>query len=192
MRSVIPAAFLELTGTEILPAWIGGETPADQLMAMSPDLALAIDNNQDGAVTIEELSSPTALGSLMTTLESLAKQDFADMIEPTLGPSSKQNLILAVANSLWDLDQKIRAGKLYELFKANLASNEQVLAFQQDPAAVMDEFAESLAVRVNFKPFFDRNERGSITDLLIDKAEFMEQEYLSLERDRWSEAKARF
>lgn len=102
-------------------------------------------------------------GEEMAAIVESAKRAFADFIEPTIGPRSKAGLILAVGQTLWELDEHPRAARLFELYKATLAEDELVKSYNADPKATVEQFAAILAVRQEFK-----NAWAEVVDLLTD------------------------
>lgn len=150
-------------------AWIeaaGGELP-------DPAFVQALDLDQDGQLADGELDAPGAAQTLIGALERQAKLAFADLFEPLISDDEKPNNILAIANTLWDLDQKERAARLYEIYKQSLRKDGGMRAFAQDPRGVVDSYQAKLLIQNRYKDFWGG--RGSIPDLLIDEPGFMEQ-----------------
>ncbi len=99
----------------------------------------------------------------ISAVSEAARLAFADFIEPFVDETSKPTLILAVAQTLWDIGEKARAVRLFELYKTSLDNDEMVIAYRADP----------LAMLATFKPIFSERQETreiwkDIEDLLYD------------------------
>ncbi|MBA3686240.1 MAG: hypothetical protein H0W72_13515, partial [Planctomycetes bacterium] len=119
----------------------------------------------------------------MTRIGDEAKRYMADFLEPDLNEKSQSQLVLTVANTLWDINERARAVRLFELFKKTLDVDADVGSYRSDPAGTIDQYAAVLAARPEFKKAW-----LELRDLLVDDKDFMQQ-YLELESDRLKEKK---
>ncbi len=94
-----------------------------------------------------------------------SKRYFADFLEPKLNDRSTPTTILAVAQTLWDIDEKARAVRLFEMYKARLDEDDLVKGYRADPATTLAPFAAVLTARQEFRKGWDE-----IIDLLTDPA----------------------
>lgn len=92
-----------------------------------------------------------------------ARLAFADFIEPFVDDSSRPTLILAVAQTLWDINEKGRAVRLFELYKKSLDNDDLVKAYRADPQAALNTFAPTFTARQE-----TREAWTEIADLLYD------------------------
>ncbi|MDA3962370.1 MAG: hypothetical protein PF961_16405 [Planctomycetota bacterium] len=181
----------------MLRAWLtaaaGDETDlAVVLKGISKEAFKAADANADGSLSDAELDSGMAASAVAEAMMRDAKSRFADLYEPIIDADEKENTLLAVANTLWDLDEKSRAAKLYEMYKERLQKDAALQAFLADPLVKVAEVTPLVTERSELKSAWDRSVRGSIPDLLVDEPGFIDQFYInsSLRIDDWLEDKA--
>jgi len=104
----------------------------------------------------------------ISAVSEAARLAFADFIEPFVDESSRPALILAIAQTLWDIGEKARAVRLFELYKTSLDNDEMVIAYRADPQVML----------ATFKPIFSERQETreiwkDIEDLLYDPPGFL-------------------
>lgn len=187
----------------MLRAWITGTTEADGpeadgpdpgqvLQAIDADVFAAADENGDGTLSDEELASGRSARVVVEALSRASKRRFADLYEPIIDANEKESTLLAVANTLWELDEKPRAAKLYEIYRERIENDADLQTFLADPLAVVAEIKPLVTGRAELNAAWDRDRRGSIPDLLVDEPGFIEQFYTNANADPedWPEDKA--
>lgn len=102
-------------------------------------------------------------GDGMAEIAAEAKRNFADFVESTLNEKSKPPLVLMVAQTLWELGEKARAARLFEVYKAGLDRDPQIQAFRADPQSVLNPVATLVTARSEFKKPWEE-----VVDLLSD------------------------
>lgn len=121
----------------------------------------------------------------MEAIHDEALRYFADfmVIKDDTAPAT----IFVVAKTLWDLGEKDRAAKDFELYKKSLDVDPVLKAYRQNPEETIKAYGEELTTRQDFKAPWE--ERGGIRDLLIDKQGFMEEYANALDTSKLSEEK---
>jgi len=99
----------------------------------------------------------------MAEISEEAKRFFADFIEGTLNERSRPGLVYMVAQTLWEIGDKPRSARLFEMYKVKLAEDPQILTYRADPKAALDPVAAVITTRTEFKKPWDE-----IVDLLSD------------------------
>ena len=94
-----------------------------------------------------------------------AKRYFADFAAVKLTEKSRPALILAVAQTLWDINEKARAVRLFEIYKVRIDEDDLVKGYRSDPGATLAPFATTLTARQEFRKGWDE-----VVDLLTDPA----------------------
>jgi len=94
-----------------------------------------------------------------------AKRYFADFVEPTIADKSKPGIILAVAQTLWEINEKARAVRLFEMYKTRLDQDDLVKGYRTDPVATLALYGTTLTARSEFRKGWEE-----ILDLLSDPA----------------------
>lgn len=129
-------------------------------------------------------TAPAELGAI----EATANRAFADLIEPTLGPKSRPGTLLGVANVLWDLDEHPRAGRLYELYLAQIGDDPELAALREAPKDALAELDGLISQRPEL-----RSKWNEAKDLLIDDPQLPQRIIEgNLPPDQWGEKKRDF
>lgn len=125
-----------------------------------------------------------ATGDLVAMAE-VGNRAFADLFEPTIDDKTSAISILFTARTLWDVDERKRAAKLFARFIALADKDEEVKAFRADPKAVVEKFTPVITARGEFRKAWEE-----ISDLCWDSAED-KQAYETLARDKWPAGRQR-
>ena len=156
-----------------------GESAADALKRIDAEAFNAADADADGELSDAEIDSGLAAGAALGAIEREAKGHFADLFEATITPDEKVDTILAVATTLWELDEKKRAARLFEMYKKGLSKDPAIAEFVADPKAVIDRIMPLMQGRSEFSKWWQYKnegaiEGGAIPDLLYDDPSFMD------------------
>jgi hypothetical protein len=87
----------------------------------------------------------------MSQINLAAKRAMADLIEPTLTANDKPTNILGIAQTLWDIDERGRAVRLYELYQKTVGQNADIQAFVKDPKPALDAVETAIGNRPEVK-----------------------------------------
>lgn len=109
-------------------------------------------------------------GAAMGKVIDESKRYFADFLEPTLTERSRSSSILAVAYTLWEIDEKARAVRLFEMYKAGLDRDDLVKGYRADPMATLEPMGAVLTSRQEFRKGWEE-----VLDLLTDPAGFTKE-----------------
>ena len=125
--------------------------------------------------------APPQLGDI----QKLAARAYADLIEPTISETSKSDLMLQVANVLWDLDEHARACRLLELYIKAIGDDPELAALRDTPKQVLAALDAPIRARPEL-----RGKWEEVVDLLYDDPELakkiLEQD---LQEADWREKK---
>ncbi len=99
-----------------------------------------------------------------TEISRKARAAMADLLAPTLTPKSDQNMIRLVADTLWDIEMHAKSRPLYEILRANLASNGAANSFRANPKPELDRLGALFTQRPELKVLWE-----ALRDLLEDK-----------------------
>ncbi len=109
-----------------------------------------------------------------------SRRALADLIEPGLTQDSKPELLLAMANLLWDMKDHPRAGRLYELYMRALLDDTDLQGFKRDPKTRLDQIEAVVATRPELKADW-----AKLRTLLEDTPELVESRLKGLTKDQW-------
>ena len=104
-----------------------------------------------------------ALAPKLPPMIDYAKKALADLIFPSLSIKSPLGRLDAVAGLLWDMDDHVRAGHLYDLFTQRIAADNELQNFKRNPKGRLDQVETLVLVRPELK-----DDWAVIRDLLED------------------------
>ncbi len=116
------------------------------------------------------------------------KRAMADLMEPTIdakSTSKRPESTLQVAEILWQVDEHVRAVRLFELWKSTAATDEGLKAWQADPTGILDACHAATGDRPELLKFWDG--RGGIRDLLEDQVGLQDLIRQGVTKDQWEE-----
>ncbi|MBA3707530.1 MAG: hypothetical protein H0W83_01770 [Planctomycetes bacterium] len=116
----------------------------------------------------------------MPAVSEAAKRAMADLIEPDLGAESDPRTILFMANLLYDMDEKSRSGRLYELFMRSLENDADMKRFKLDPKSTLDQVEAVVGQRPEFK-----GDWANVRTLLEDSPGLKESRAKGLPKEQW-------
>ncbi|MBA3938166.1 MAG: hypothetical protein H0X38_11940, partial [Planctomycetes bacterium] len=99
----------------------------------------------------DQLSRQPGASPQLATIADEAKRAFADLYEPLITSVTKPVNVLAVANTLWTLNEHERAAGLYEKYQKTLLADSKLQAFKKDTKNVVDAYTAQIATRAEFK-----------------------------------------
>ncbi len=99
----------------------------------------------------DQLSRQPGASPQLASIADESKRAFADLYEPLITKVTKPVNVLAVANTLWTLNEHERAARLYEQYQQTLLADSKLQAFKKDTKNVVDGFTERIASRAEFK-----------------------------------------
>lgn len=123
----------------------------------------------------------------LTEIARKAKRQMADCLEPGLTEKDKPRTILAIAQTLWDIDEHERAVRLYEMFRQVTRDDAVAAAFRTNPKPTLD----AVEAQVGDRPEL-RADWAKVRDLVEDKPGLADLIKQGVPKDQWGEAKADF
>jgi len=110
-----------------------------------------------------------------------AKRFYADFAESTMNDKTPPGQLLAAADTLHEIGERVRAARLYEIFKKSLDGVPEIRSYLENPEAVVKEYAQVLTTRVELRKMWE--EAGGIADLLVDPTDFLATDYINPKYD---------
>lgn len=116
-----------------------------------------------------------------------SRRAFADLFEPTIGPTDKPTTILFVADTLWTIDEHGRALHLYELFQKVIDADKELQGFIAEPKEPLDAVQATLGSRPELA-----NDWAKVRDLVEDKPGLADLIKQGEPPEKWGEKKRNF
>ena len=124
--------------------------------------------------------SPPQLGEI----QKAAARAYADLIEPTITDASKPELMLQVGNVLWDLDEHVRACRLFELYLTTVGTDPELAALRDTPKQVLAALDGPIRARPELRAKWEE-----VVDLLYDDPGLQKRILDGLPEADWREKK---
>ncbi|MCS6970327.1 MAG: hypothetical protein NZ552_04875 [Planctomycetes bacterium] len=121
----------------------------------------------------------------LAEIQRQAMRAYADLIEPTFDAKSRLDLILQVANVLWELDEQARACRLFQLYLDGSAGDSELAALRDRPRETLAALDAILRARPELRAKWEL-----VVDLLHDDPELSRKILeLDLPESEWREQK---
>ena len=171
------ALMLQLSDDDLAALDAGQLT--ERLVALDRDLVMQLAQDDTGRVNPADLMTAAATRTLVRYLQQVGLGHYADLYAPLCGPTENPQTNLAVGLALWNLNRRVEAIPMFEYFRASLLRDPAIQEFRRDPARSIEAIRRLVPDRARLRPFWDREDKGSIPDLLMVRDGFMERYMLS-------------
>jgi len=130
----------------------------------------------------EQLSTKPDAPAELDDIAKLSKRWFADCLEQVMTDSEKPEVMLAVAFTLWDIDEHERAARLLEMYTKKVGENPDFKAFKTDSKGALDPVEALVGNRPELK-----GDWAQVRDLIEDKPALKQEREQGVASDKLSE-----
>lgn len=127
----------------------------------------------------------------LTEIAAFSKRALADAVEPVITESEKPETMLAIAFTLWEIDEHERSARLLEMYTKKVGENPTFKTFKDDPKGALDPVEALVGGRPELHG--KNSDWTKVTlwakarDLIEDKPGLADLRAKGVARDQWGE-----
>jgi tetratricopeptide (TPR) repeat protein len=134
------------------------------------------------SATAEQLKAKPDAPAELDEIAKLSKRWFADCLEQVMTDQEKPEVMLAVAFTLWDIDEHERAARLLTMYTKKVGENPEFKAFKSDAKGALDPVEALVANRPELK-----GDWAKVRDLIEDQPALKQEREQGVPFDKLSE-----